>query len=406
VSPETDPDPAGIHTIGDVVGVRAFHAGRAKSVSGISARGQTLSITLNKPAGDLPSRLAQPIFCAVPSDTAVRADGPIPSAGPYYVRASTPEQTVLERNPNYRGDRPRVPGRIVYLTGVQTSKAVALADGGRVDLVPWDYDLHSVLAPGGPVARSGTDRYRVSPAPGVDVLAFNTKRKLLRDPRLRRAVSYAIDRTALAAVFREQPTDRYVPAAVPGASASHVYPIAGPDLSAARRLAGKHPIRKARLYFCGDPANLRVGQIVRSNLRPIGIDVTIDQSLGCLDGPDPKARLGDILLQTWASAELDPAPFLRTVGGDTSMIGSSLDFTTWTDRTFERGLEQADELTGPERLAAYVRLEDGLLRGEAPYAAFASFTAPEYFSARTGCRLLQGAYNYADLGALCASGGG
>ena len=127
---------------------------------------------------------------------------------------------MLERNPNYRGGRPHRPSRIVYLTGVPTAKGVALTRAGRVDVVPWDYDLHGPLAPGGPLDRSagagGSARYRVAQAPGVDMLAFNTKRPLFRDARVRRAVSYAIDRKALAAVWKEEPTDRYVPPVVPG----------------------------------------------------------------------------------------------------------------------------------------------------------------------------------------------
>jgi ABC-type transport system substrate-binding protein len=410
LSPKLGHDPAGLHILGDVVGARAFQAGRARSVAGIVARGQMLSITLLRPAGDLPARLAMPLFGSVPIGTPLGANGPIASAGPYYVRTQTADQTVLERNPGYHGERPRGPARIVYLTGVPAAKAVALADGGRVDLVPWDYDLHGPLVPGGTLARrfgaGGSGRYRAPPAPGVDMIAFNTRRPLFRDPRLRRAVSYALDRRALAAVFDEQATDRYVPPAVPGASATHVYPVAGPDLATARRLARSGTRkRRARLYFCGEPANLRVAQLVRSNLRRLGIAVTIDQSLGCLRGPDPKAARADLLLATRSTLELDPAPFLRALAGDTSAFGSGLGPVTWSDRGFRTRLRRADALDGPERLAAFARLEDEVLRGAAPSAAYGAFVAPEYFSARTGCKLLQGAYNFADLGALCVRGG-
>jgi hypothetical protein len=58
-------------------------------------------------------------------------------------------------------------------------------------------------------------------------------------------------------------------------------------------------------------------------------------------------------------------------------------------------------LRGPERLAAYRRLEEDLVRGPAPFAAFGAFVGAEYMSNRIGCRLVQGAYNVIDLGALC-----
>ena len=214
------------------MGARSFNAGRAPHVSGISAQGDRLSITLTRPSGDLLSRLAMPIFCAVPAKTPDPGSTrePIPSAGPYYIRSQTASETVLDRNPNYRGSRPRRAARIVYLNGVQTARAVALAGAGQVDLVTFDFDSNGPLAPGGALdrrfghdaaaaRREGSSRYHAGPAPGVDGLAFNTRRSLFSDPRLRRAVNYALDRKALAAVFHEAPTDRYVPPAVPGARA-------------------------------------------------------------------------------------------------------------------------------------------------------------------------------------------
>jgi ABC-type transport system substrate-binding protein len=413
LSPKAGPDPAGLHLVSDIVGAQAFNAGRSRHVSGIVAQGDRLSIKLSRPAGDLPARLAMPMFCAVPSSTPDpgSAAGPIPSAGPYYVRSQSASETVLDRNPNYRGSRPRRPARITYFTGVQTARAAALAAVGQLDLVTWDYDLSSPLAPGGtldrrfgndPAAarRDGSARYRLAAAPGVDLLAFNTRRPLFRDPRLRRAVSYALDRKALAAVFEEAPTDRYVPPAVPGAQTRPVYPLAGPDLAAARKLVPRGGRRAAGLYVCGEPANLRIAQIVRDNLKPLRIDVSIVQSLGCLRGPDPKAGRSDILLITRASGELDPQPFLEVTVGRTRPFGSGGP-VTYDDPQVTARLDRIRKLGGAARLAAYGRLEDELLRGPAPYAAYGSFITPEYMSNRIGCRLIQGAYHVVDLGALC-----
>jgi ABC-type transport system substrate-binding protein len=180
-----------------------------------------------------------------------------------------------------------------------------------------------------------------------------------------------------------------------------------PDLARARRLlAGGSVPRRASLYFCGEPANLRIARIVRANLRPLGIRVTITESLDCLRGHDPKARRADLLLVTRATPLLDPAPFLHATVGDTAAFGGGFGFVTWDDAAFRRRLRAARALTGEARLAAYRGLEDDLLRGEAPYAAFASFASPEYLSARTGCRVVQGAYGVVDLAALCVRGRG
>jgi ABC-type transport system substrate-binding protein/tRNA A-37 threonylcarbamoyl transferase component Bud32 len=409
LSAKAGPNPAGLHAAGDIVGARDYNAGRAREVRGIVAQGDRLTITLARPAGDLLSRLAMPLFCIVPSKTpdVGAARGPIPSAGPYYVRTQTAGETVLDRNPNYRGTRPRRPGRIVYLTGLPTARAVALAGGGQVDVVTWDYDAHGALAPGGSLdrrfSRGASPRYRIGGAPGVDLLAFNTRRPLFSDVRLRQAVNYALDRRALAAVFQERATDSYVPPAIQGGSSPPVYPLVGPDLTRARQLAPSRRPRKASVYVCGDPANLRIAAIVRANLKPLAIDVSVTQTDDCLRGPDPKAARSDILLVTRATPELDPAPFLEATLGNVPAFGSTGP-VTWVDRAYAKRLDDARSLTGPSRLAAYARIEEDMLRGPAAFAAYGAFVSPEFFSARTGCRVIQGAYGVVDLGALCVRG--
>jgi hypothetical protein len=74
---------------------------------------------------------------------------------------------------------------------------------------------------------------------------------------------------------------------------------------------------------------------------------------------------------------------------------------TYDDPQVTARLDRIRKLGGAARLAAYGRLEDELLRGPAPYAAYGSFITPEYMSNRIGCRLIQGAYHVVDLGALC-----
>ena len=55
-------------------------------------------------------------------------------------------------------------------------------------------------------------------------------------------------------------------------------------------------------------------------------------------------------------------------------------------------------------VATYARLEQTLVRDAVPVTVYASFVSPEFFSARVGCKISQGALNVADLGALCLRG--
>ena len=330
-------------------------------------------------------------------------------AGPYRVASVGDGQVVLERNPNYGGDRPRRIERIVYTDGFKAPDAISRVKDGRADYVTgWavSYDPAGPLAPGGALdsafglasraGRSGAARYLPSPAPGFDGIAFNTKRPLFRDVRMRRAVAYALDRRALAAVFGEQPSDHLIPAAVRGPGGNIAY-TDEPDLAAARKLVGTGPRRSATLYFCGDPANKRIAEIVRANLAEIRIDVHIDQDLRCLTGPKPEhLAAADLQLISLIEPVLDPVPFVEAPLGKSYLAPGY-----WQDARLRKQIESARALRGAARIAAYAKLEKALVRDAVPVTVFGNYVTPEFFSARIGCRVSQGALNFADLGALC-----
>jgi ABC-type transport system substrate-binding protein len=413
LSPRLGKTSIAMSILGDIEGAADYHAGTARHVRGLAASGDRLTIRLTRPAGDLPVRLAMPLFCPVPPRTpAVPGGTPkaLPSAGPYYIATQERGRTVLERNPNYHGARPRRPDRIVYLTGVGAAEALRRADKGEVDYVPYDYDNHGPLAVGGkrdrafgatsPSARRGDQRFFANPAPGLDMLALNPRRPLFRDLAMRRAVNVALDRPALAAVWGELPTDRYVPPAILPVTGRSRYPLSGPDVAAARRLAAGRR-GTATLYYCGDPGNQRVAEIVRTNLRPIGIAVRITPSLACLRGHDPKADAADIALLSPGSLALDAAGFLALAGGDGEKFGELPPRGWGRDDAFLRRVARADALPGAERDAAFAALQEEALEKSARLAAFSGFVRPEYVAPRIACRVRQGAYQFLDLGAAC-----
>ena len=388
--------------LSSIVGSTAYNRGKARHISGISVRGNALSITLAAPVGAFASRLSEAFFCPVPIGTPAVPGGltrPIPSAGPYYVASSAPGQTVLLRNPYYDGPRPRRIERIVYTTGVPSAKAVALVDSGAAEFIDGNTtDTDPGLLATSSAAARNRERYVVVPAPAVDGVAFNTKRQLLRDVRIRRAVNLALDRRALAAVYDEQPIDDYIPPAIPGSRPGHVYPLGG-DLAEAKRLAGTGR-RHAVLYSCGEPETVSPGvdEIIRADLARIGIGVRIEKSLGCLSGPDTKKlAAADMALITSFDDWGDPAGTIRAAFGSAGQGRQGY----WDDPALLRRVEQVERLRGAARIAEFSRLDATLVRDVAPLAVFGAFTVPEYFSPRVGCKIFQATYHFVDLGALC-----
>jgi YVTN family beta-propeller protein len=283
------------HYLADVVGAGPYMAGKAAHISGVVANGSTLTIHLLHPEPDFLSRIALQGFCAVPSNTPVDPKGVrvIPSAGPYYVSSYTPGQgVVLTRNPNYHGPRPRRFDRIQLAVGVSFSRAVAEVKAGTADyttlfapgtggsLLPLISQLANRYGPGSKAAKAGAQQYFVDPFPlGLDYFVLNTHRPLFANPRMRQAVNYAIDRRALARLgdgaqpVPERPTDHYLPPAVPGFRAAHVYPLSG-DTAKAKQLAGGGT-KTAVLYTCNVPPCGEQAQLVKTALAAINLHVRV-----------------------------------------------------------------------------------------------------------------------------------
>ncbi|MDT4940179.1 MAG: hypothetical protein QOJ34_268 [Pseudonocardiales bacterium] len=404
----------------NVVGYDAYTAGRATDLRGLVVDGDTLTIRLKRPDGALLAHLAGGAACAVPSRTPVVSGGlnSIPMAGPYYVASYTPrQQLVLRRNPNYHGERPHRPRQIVITIGIDSSRALSDIKAGRADYaldgLPGDAqpDLLAHYGAGSPAAKAGHQQYFITPANGMRWLQMNTSRPLFSDVHLRRAVNFAIDRTALVAQGRQfaetnpfnagEPIDDYMPPSVAGAPDLHLYPISGPDLQRAKQLAG--PIHAtAVMYTPNMPPWLQEAEIVRADLKPLGIDVQVKQfplqtffaRIGRRDEPF------DLAVSGWGNGSTDPADILDLFDGASIHASDNLNFSYLDNPEFNRKLHAAAELSGSRRYRTYARLELELERDLAPVAAFASNANRDFFSARVGCQLDQPVYGM-DLGALC-----
>jgi DNA-binding SARP family transcriptional activator/ABC-type transport system substrate-binding protein len=426
LSPRLGPRAVAAAFASDIVGVAAYRAGRSEHISGIDVRGDTLTITLSEPAGDLASRMALPYFCAVPVETPIVANGledPIPTAGPYYLASHVGDVVaVVKRNPNYGGNRPQHLDAIVFRRpSAPNADAISEVEHGRAD--HWgEYDGGDVpLVANGPLAdrygsiqQEGEPRFLVNPLPAIEYLAFNMRAPLFSDVRVRRAVNFALDRRAMQDTYGWPPADHYLPPAIPGYRDSHLYPLARPDLEQARALARGHGGR-ALLHVCDGVYCRQMARIIRGNLAAIGIQVVVRASR------DPRARAsaegGDMIL-TRASAAFpssyqDPVTFLenvfslprsRTPLRKAARAGwcppCDIPPGWFAGDRFERDLERMRQLGGREREAAAGALDLELARA-APGAALVSQTYSELFSARMGCQKFQPLYYGVDLAALC-----
>ncbi len=119
-------------------------------------------------------------------------DGRVIGAGPYRIASYHTEKVVLERNPNYYGEPPRMPRVIIRTVRDSNARALMLV-GGSADLVQNSVrlDLVDDIA--------ARERVVVETGPGaiLTYLMMNNDDPALSDVRVRRAIAYAIDRQKL-----------------------------------------------------------------------------------------------------------------------------------------------------------------------------------------------------------------
>ena len=383
----------------DLVGQSEYAEGRARHISGVRASGNKLTIRLLEPSSSFSQRIALALFCAVPEGTPVDPDGlpKVPSAGRYYIASNVPEEEiVLRRNPNYGGSHPGAADELRIKLGVSQEKTVARIEDGSVDYTPISENprlarrLHEAYRREGPSVKVGDPRYVVKPMGGVDYLAFNTSRPVFSSARLRRAVNYALDRRALAreGLFTglpAQPTDQYLPPTLPGYRDARIYPQR-PDVARARRLAGTRR-RSVILYTAGFPSHVRFAEIVKVNLRAIGMDVEVKNF-----GDSHFARIQrrdepfDMAVVGWLSDYPDPVDILNQLDGRTIREDGNLNTAHFDDPAYNRRLDAAKGLPSPARELALGRLDVDVARTAAPWAAVANGRTHHFFSARVGCQ--------------------
>jgi peptide/nickel transport system substrate-binding protein len=400
----------GVIFMRDIVGADDVLAGREKTARGVVARGNTLFVRFKRPAPDFLARTTLPFFCAVPPWLPVSAEGlgEFPSAGPYYVKDyRAGEGIVIRRNRFYGGERKvHLEGFDVNLRGGTPPELLRSIDRGDAD---WGYMVAGVfMTPGLDFrAKYGLNKSRFWMWPGLTVrmLAFNSSRPLFRNnPRLRRAVNFALDRRAIvASTFGPVPfrvTDQLLPPGVPGFRDAKIYPLEG-NLERARKLArGRLRGAKAVLYVESFPPAVATAQLVKKQLAKIGLEVEIETQAG---GAEYQAQLSDPGAE-WDIAFVFHLPSIpdahtylsfpletRLQGGET--------LTRVRSRLASAVLARAARLpAGPVRNRAYAEVDQMIVRDVAPVAVLAVYKEATIVSERVACMVLRPAL---DLAVAC-----
>ncbi len=169
---------------------------------------RTIVFRLNKPEGEFPYLATQTQFAPVPKakDTGTKYEEHPVSSGPYKVveNENDGERLILERNTHWSAstdaERKAYPDKIDVRSGLDSSvinQRLSSSQGADAAAVTTDTnlgpaELAKVSGDKELAARVGTGHFGYT-----NYIAFNPKVKPFDDPKVRQAISYAIDRSSV-----------------------------------------------------------------------------------------------------------------------------------------------------------------------------------------------------------------
>ena len=386
----------------DIVGAEDVREGRARFAAGVRARGDRLVITLERPAPDFVYRTASSGYCAVPSGLPDDPEGvraPLPQAGPYYIASWVRgRRVVLRRNRLYRGPRRHHVDQIAISYNVEPRTIVARIEKGTLDVGDIPAQAHRRLGRRYGVNKS---RYFVTQTALIYHARLNHRRRLFRSVAMRRAANLAVDRRALVrAAERIQgdprfgaywgtATDQWLTPSIPGYRDVRVYPL-GASVRRARVFVRRYRGRAAAvIYTRNHEPFVSWAQIIRQNLRRVGVPATVRQFppealFGKLE--DPREPWDVALAGAYGPAYPDAQDVFGLFEGPP------------TPAKYARLIRRAATLTGRARRRLYGRLDAELARNVAPTVPFATLNLRTFVSRRVGCTVFRPELN---LAAVC-----
>ncbi|MBV8219778.1 MAG: hypothetical protein JO325_15050, partial [Solirubrobacterales bacterium] len=226
----------------------------------------TVTFHLVTPDPQFLYELALPAAVATPPRTPDRdvGDHPIPTTGAYQIASYTPRAVKLVRNPYFHvwsnAARPDgYPDQIVWRIGASPPAEVTAVERGAADYT-LDPPPANVLSE---LQTRFASQLNINPSDSAVLLWLNTRVAPFNDVRVRRALSYAVDRAEVANIvgLASRPTCQFLPPYIPGYERYCPYtrdPSAngawlGPDVPEAKALIAASGTRGAQITIWTSP---------------------------------------------------------------------------------------------------------------------------------------------------------
>ena len=405
----------------NIVGAKAVNDGKASSVRGAVAKGNKLIVNLTKPDGTFMAKITMPFFQATSfklplSKEVVNVTATnMPSAGPYKMTRNNPDKlTQLRQNKFYPkgkagAKRPRNLAGLDIQWNLNEQTAFNQTIANQLDEGPLP-----AAEVEGVAKRFGVNKTRfwTKAINCTGYLPFNTSRSLFGgNTALRQAINYVINRkdyVSQAGPFAGQPWTHIFNPGVPGWRNVAIYKQ---SLATARKLAKGH-FKSGKInvgFRSSGTTNPAQAQIVRRDLIRLGFKAG-DINMKGFSGADLYDAMGhkntDLdmgVSMGWCSDYPDPYDWINILlYGKSIQAENNVNYSYFNSPKWNKKMEQAARLVGPNRLKVYGQLDLDIMKQAAPMAIERTYNNRYIFSNRVNPKSLiyQGIYQDFSIPAL------
>ncbi|MEJ5348129.1 MAG: ABC transporter substrate-binding protein [Desulfosoma sp.] len=305
--------------------------------------------------------------------------------GPFkFVSWVKDDQIILERNENYWGDKAKV-DRIILKSIPEPSARLMALQSGTVDIAD-DLDPDSISL----VKKDSNLKVIERPSINVGYLAFNTEKPALKDPRVRQAISHAIDKdTLIKAIFQGlaipaknpfPPTiwsynDSIQPYEYNPEKATKLLKEAGFDFNTELELWAM-PVSRAYM-----PEPIKTAELIQAYLAAVGVKAKIVRYDWGTYLKNTSNGEHDMCMLGWLGGNADPDNFLYgLLSADTAVTPGAANVALWKNSEFTELVTKAQKIFNKdERAKLYMKAQE-IFHRDAPWVPLAHSTIVRCYS--------------------------
>jgi ABC-type transport system substrate-binding protein len=405
----------------NIVGAKKVADGKATSVSGVTVKGNKLTIRLTKADGTFMAKITMPFFQATSTKLPLTKEvvnvtkTNLPSAGPYYMIRNNPDRlTQIRQNPYWKqGPGRQRPRNLAGLDVQWNLNEQTLFNQTIANQIDEDPVIPAAEVQG--VAKKygvNKARFWTQPVNCTGYLPMNVSRSLFKgNTSLRKAVNYVINRkdyVSQAGPYAGQAWTHIFNPGVPGWKNVSIYKQ---NLSTAKKLAKGH-FKSGKInvgYRSSGTVNPAQAQIVRRDLIRLGFkagDINMKPFSGA-DLYDAMGKRGNELdigvSMGWCSDYPDPYDWINILlYGGAIQAENNNNYSYFNDPKWNKKMEAAAKLVGPNRLKVYGQMDLDIMNQAAPMAVERTYNNRYVFSKRVNPASLvyQGIYQDFSINAM------